>query len=94
MRIPIKALREFGKKYHLTHVIVLAHDSEQDHVATWGRTIEQCSQAADFGNSVKEFMGWPKSLCDAQPPRVRKLQAENEQLKAELASLRAEGKAE
>jgi len=85
MRIPIKALKEFSKKYKLTHVIVLAHDEngQTDHVATYGQTIEQCSQAADFGNKLKDKLGWPKSL-HAQPSRVRSLQKQIKELKAKL----------
>jgi len=85
MKIPIKALKEFSEKYKLTHVIVLAHDEngKTDHVATYGRTIEQCSQAADFGNKLKDGLGWPQSL-HAQPSRVRRLQKQIKELEEKL----------
>ena len=88
MRIPIKALKEFSEKYKLTHVIVLAHDEngETDHVATYGRTIEQCSQAADFGNKLKDELGWPQSL-HKQPLRVQRLQKRIKELKEKLKGI-------
>ena len=84
MRIPIKAVKEFAQKYDMTHVIIFAHDGKLDHIATYGRTIVACSQAADFGNRLKETMGWPESL-QAQPSRVRKLQARIKELETRLA---------
>lgn len=82
-RIPIKAAREFSKRYGLTHFILLAYDGELNHVVTYGDTAEHCSQAADFGNTLKEKMGWPASLLD-QPPRVKRLQEEVNRLNAIL----------
>lgn len=82
-KIPIKALKELSKKYELDHVIVFATEGETQHVATYGRTIDECSEAADFGNEMKDALGWPKSLHQ-QPSRVRKLQARIKELEAEL----------
>jgi len=75
MKIPVSDLEALAEKRDLSHVIVLAHDldGKTDHVATYGRTIEQCSEAADFGNKMKDALGWPESL-HAQPPRVTLLQ--------------------
>lgn len=89
MRIPIKDLEEICRKHGLSKAILLAHhpESNSDHVVTWGRTIDDCSQAADFGNSLKDHLGWPDSL-HAQPARVRRLQARIKELEAELAQYR------
>lgn len=82
MRVPINDLRLLAEKRGLTHVIVWACDgSNVQHVATYGRNLEQCSQAADFGNKLKEALGWPESL-QAQPARVRKLQARIKELES------------
>ncbi len=35
--------------------------------------MEGCSKAADFGNRLKEALGWPES-SKAEPARVRKLE--------------------
>jgi hypothetical protein len=81
MRIPIKALKEFAQRYGLVKIIVFAHDQDNktDHIATYGKTIEDSSQAADFGNLLKDFLDWPESL-HAQPSRVRRLQARIKEL--------------
>jgi hypothetical protein len=86
MRVPINDLKELAEKRGLTHVIVWAFDSEKvQHVATYGRNVEECSQAADFGNKLKDTLGWPESL-HAQPSRVRRLQARIKELEAKLAA--------
>lgn len=74
-RIPIKSLKELANRHKQDIVIVFAIDSdgETQHVATWGRGIEDCSRAADWGNRMKDKLGWPESL-HSQPSRVRKLQ--------------------
>lgn len=85
MRIPIKALKEFAQKYNLSHVIIFAHDrdGETDYVATYGRTIAQCSEAAELGNDLKDVLGWPASL-HTQPARVRRLQKQIKELEERL----------
>lgn len=93
MRIPIKAVREFGRKWGLQQVIVFASEKLQrgyrHHVATWGRAVAECGEAADFGNKLKDFLGWPESL-HAQPARVRRMQKMIEDLQAENLLLKAE----
>jgi hypothetical protein len=54
-------------------------DGETSHVLTFGKTIEDCSRAADLGNQMKDGLGWPEAL-HAQPARVRKLQARIKEL--------------
>ena len=61
-KIPIKALKQLSKDYGLDHVIVFATEGKTQHIATYGKTIEGCSEAADFGNKLKDAMGWPESL--------------------------------
>lgn len=87
-RLPISAAREVGKEYDCRQVILIAWDGELTHIVTWGKTLEDCSQAADGGNRLKEKWGWPES--NDQPSRVRKLQDENEALRQALPLLQAE----
>lgn len=87
-RIPIKAARDVGREHGLQQVILVAWDGELTHVVTWGKTVEDCSQAADGGNRVKTALGWPESLCQDQPSRVRKLQERVKQLEEEVRQLR------
>jgi hypothetical protein len=88
MRIPIKAVRELARKHGLTHVVVFGYDGKQ-HVATYGKSGEQCEQAADFGNKLKKGLGWPESL-QAQPARVRRMQVENTRLRKQVRALEYE----
>jgi hypothetical protein len=83
-RIPIKALKQMSKDYGLDHVIVYGTEGETQHIATYGRTIDECSEAADFGNKMKDVLGWPESLHQ-QPSRVRKLQAHIKELELKLS---------
>ena len=83
MKIPIKALKIMADNLKLTHVVVFAWDGKNQHVATYGKTIEACSQAADFGNRMKDQLGWPESL-HAQPSRVRKLESRIKELEQQL----------
>jgi hypothetical protein len=82
-RIPIKALKEMAKAYGLDHIIVYATEGQTQHIATYGRTLEECSEAADFGNKMKDALGWPENL-HAQPSRVRALQKRIKELEAQL----------
>ncbi|OGO26444.1 MAG: hypothetical protein A2136_05575 [Chloroflexi bacterium RBG_16_54_11] len=73
MNIPIKSLEELSKKYGYDHIICYATKGKMQYVATYGRTIEECDQAAQFGDIMKDALGWPESL-HAAPSRVRALQ--------------------
>ena len=80
-RIPISAAKKFCEEQDLRHVIICAWDGKLSHVVTYGRTIEDCAQAAEGGNRVKLLMGWPENL-QAGPSRVKKMRAS---LRAEIA---------
>lgn len=82
-RIPIKDLKEFAKAQGLTHAILFAFDGERQHVVTHGSNDNECSQAADFGNELKEALGWPESL-QAQPSTVSRLQKRIAELEEKL----------
>lgn len=40
------------------------------HVTTYGKTKEDCAQAAKGGNFVKKALGWPDSMCKAKPEKA------------------------
>lgn len=92
-RIPIKSVRDFGKAHGLTHVVVFGFSGLQ-HVATWGKTTQQAAEAADFGNRMKRDLGWPESLCNAQPSRVTRLMDANARLMDRVRRLERELQAE
>jgi hypothetical protein len=87
LRIPISAARSIGKNFDCRQVIVLAWDGERTHIVTWGSTLEDCSQAADGGNRLKEKWGWPES--NDQPSRVRRLQSRVYELERENRALQS-----
>lgn len=72
-RIPIKAARELAQQYDLKQAIVVAWDGERTHVVTYGKSVEDCDQAALGGDLVKKALGWPESLMGALPSRVKAL---------------------
>lgn len=84
-RIPIKSLKQIGNDHNQDIVIVFAVDSdgETTHIATWGRSNDDCSRAADWGNRMKDKLGWPETL-HAQPSRVRNLQKRVKHLESVL----------
>ena len=71
-RIPVSAAKAVGEAHNCQQVILLAWDGKLTHVVTWGKTTEDCAQAATGGNLLKEKWGWPE--CNDQPPRVRALE--------------------
>lgn len=81
MRLPIKALRELANKYKYSVVVAYAYDdkNKMQHIATWGRTIKLCDQAAQWGNMMKDALGWPERL-HAEPNRVKKLKERTKRL--------------
>jgi serine protease inhibitor ecotin len=72
--IPIKTARDISKTYDKDQVIVLTWDKThgKTHVTTYGKTLEDCKQAAYGGNLVKRALGWPDELCQAKPKRIKK----------------------
>lgn len=71
--IPIKAAKAISEAYDKNQVIIVTWDKEHGmtHVTTYGRTLEECDQAALGGNLVKRALGWDESLCNAIPNRVK-----------------------
>jgi hypothetical protein len=87
-RIPISAASDVGKKHKCKQVILLAFDDEgRTHVTTWGRSADDCAQAAAGGNMLKKKWGWPE--CNDQPSRVRELQSEVSDLRDRIKEMQA-----
>jgi hypothetical protein len=72
--IPIKAAKEISTEYDYPEVVIFAYDpvSGRQHVTTYGKTVEQCKDAAQAGNFLKKAMKWPEELCNATPARAKK----------------------
>lgn len=73
-RIPISAAKEVSTKYEFPEVVIFAYDPEtkNQHVTTYGKTKEQCIDAARAGNDLKRALGWPEEYCNAKPSRTDK----------------------
>jgi hypothetical protein len=82
-RIPVKAAANVGREHGCSQIILLAFDGELTHVVTWGKTVEDCAQAAQGGNMLKSKWGWPESM-QAEPSRVKKLQDRIRELEAQM----------
>jgi hypothetical protein len=87
--IPIKSAREIAKDFDKDQVIIVAWSKQTGttFVTTYGRTAEDCDQAAQGGNIVKKALGWPESLCNAEPSRIKRLKKENQELKERIKLL-------
>jgi hypothetical protein len=77
-RIPISAAKRISVDYNFPEVIIFAYDpvSGDQHVTTYGRTLEQCKDAAKAGNYLKKALGWPEKLCNTQPARAKRQKLE------------------
>lgn len=73
-KIPISAAKTIANKYDKNQVIIVTWDKKHGltHVTTYGKTIEECEQAATGGNFIKKALGWPDKLCHAKPARSKK----------------------
>lgn len=72
-RIPIKAAKNVALAHDLRQVILLGWDGSLTHIVTFGKSVEDCAQAAAGGNMLKEKWGWPE--CNDQPSRLTRLEA-------------------
>jgi len=72
-KIPVSAAQAIADEYGQNQVIIVTFDKSTGltHVVTYGKTKDECSQAAKGGNFVKRALGWPESLCDAKPEKVQ-----------------------
>lgn len=73
-KIPIQAAKNISSKYEYPEVVIFAYDLEtgKQHVTTYGKSKEQCIDAAKAGNHLKRHLGWPENMCNAKPSRTDK----------------------
>jgi len=73
-RIPISAARKISTDYDFPEVVIFGYDpgSGAQHITTYGRTLEQCKDAAKAGNYLKKALDWPDELCHAEPARAKR----------------------
>lgn len=72
-RMPISVLKEIGKKYDKTQMVLITYDETGTKtVTTWGKTLSDCQDAAIAGNLYKRMLGFPEHLCNTLPNRAKK----------------------
>jgi hypothetical protein len=75
-RIPIQAAKDVAKKFNLAQVILICWEVDEvsrnamTHIVTYGKTKEDCLEAAQGGNKLKKALGWPENL-HAAPARMK-----------------------
>lgn len=69
MDIPISLAKEISEKSNYDEIVIFGYDpkSGQQHITTYGKTVEQCKDAALAGNYLKKSLHWPDELCHAEP---------------------------
>lgn len=82
-RVPVSIAKEVADKIGARQVILCCWDGTTNHIVTYGKTVEDCAQAAEGGNMLKVKWGWPASTF-AEPSRVKKLQNRIKELEAQL----------
>lgn len=70
--IPISVAKKVSVDHNYPEVVIFAYDPESgmQHVTTYGKTKEQCRDAAKAGNFLKRALGWPEEKCNAKPKRT------------------------
>jgi hypothetical protein len=73
-RIPITVAKKIANELGYTQVIIHAYDgvSGIQSVCTYGKSLEDCDNAAQGGNAIKRLLGWDEKLCNAVPYRAKK----------------------
>ena len=79
-RLPIQAAKDVAQKYGQAQVILVAWDEDDNltHVVSYGRTLKDCESAAAGANLIKKALGFPESLCNDKPARVRRREKRND----------------
>lgn len=85
-KVKISELKDLAKAHGYDHVICFATKGKTEFVATYGATVEQCDQAAQFGDKLKDGLGWPESL-HAMPSRVKQLKNRAEKAEAKIENV-------
>ena len=62
--IPISAAKRIAQEFDKNQVIIVTWDQKhgRTHVTTYGKTKEECNQAAKGGALIKKALGW----CDSK----------------------------
>lgn len=68
MKISIKDVKDMRERLDATHLVVFSVDEDgTQHVATHGCSPNHAKEAAEAGNNLKAYLGWPDHLCRETP---------------------------
>lgn len=69
VNVPASAAEEIAEKYNKDQVIIIAWEEQENrtYVTTFGKTKEDCKLAAEGGNLIKKYLGWPDEKRHAKP---------------------------
>lgn len=71
--LPIEAAENVAKAFNQAQVILVTWDALDHvvHTVSYGKTTDDCAQAALGANLVREALGFEESLCHKVPYRAR-----------------------
>ena len=69
--IKILDAKKMSKKTGYPEIIIFGNDpvSGIQHITTYGKTKNQCLEAAKLGNKIKKYLNWPDKLCNSEPDK-------------------------
>jgi len=70
--VTISVAKRISKECEKDVVVIIAFDRKyhQQCVATYGKSLQDCIEAAAFGNGIKRnVLKWPEKECNAKPAR-------------------------
>lgn len=71
MNIPISTAKRIREELKARAVVIFARYDIEESVATHGDSPAEADGAAQLGNLMKDFLGWPARLCGEKPlPRI------------------------
>ena len=71
-KIPVSELKAFSDKHGLVECVLVGREKDNTvHVMTYGKSKKQCLDAANSGNNLKRYLGWPEEKCHDKPERLK-----------------------
>lgn len=89
--VSIQAAKALAKRHGLAEVIVLglAFEEAQVTVTTYGTNDHHSAIAAEAGNRIKRWLGWPEAMCRTESLKVARLYGRIAELESQLEALNA-----
>lgn len=86
--VPIEAAEALCHENALRQVIVLSFDGSTTTVTTFGTGNTDSAIAAEAGNRIKRWLGWPEAMCRTESLKVARLYGRIAELEAQLEKTR------